>query len=243
MPKAQSPLLAVDALEVRFGNIRALKGVSLEVQRGEVVALMGANGAGKSTMLRTISGLQRAASGTIRFAGQAIEDFAPARIVRLGLSQSPEGRRVFGALTVADNLRLGACTRSRSAGVAEDIERMLALFPILRVRWRQLAATLSGGEQQQLAIARALMAAPQMLLLDEPSLGVAPIIVRQLFEALAGLKQNGMTMLLVEQNMTLALQLADRAYVLRTGSVVLDGTASALLSDDRVAQAYLGGSQ
>ncbi|WEK51987.1 MAG: ABC transporter ATP-binding protein [Candidatus Kaistia colombiensis] len=237
------PLLRVDNLEVSFGAVRALKGISLDVREGEVIALVGANGAGKSTTLRSISGLARAKSGTITFAGTVINKRTAPQIVRLGLAHSPEGRRLFGGLSVAENLRLGACTRSDPDGVARDTERMFTLFPILRERWRQLAGTLSGGEQQQLALARALMAAPRLLLLDEPSLGVAPLLVRHIFDALAELKRQGMTMLLVEQNIALALELADRAYVLRTGKVALSGIASELRSDDRVAQAYLGAAE
>lgn len=241
MPDAAAPLLRLDRLEVNFGAVRALKGVSLDVREGEVVALVGANGAGKSTTLRTISGLSRPKAGTIAFDGSPIGQRAPAQIVRLGIAHSPEGRRLFGGLSVAENLRLGACTRKDPEGVAHDTERMFVLFPILRERWRQLAGTLSGGEQQQLALARALMAAPRLLLLDEPSLGVAPILVRHIFEALAELKRQGMTMLLVEQNINLALGLADRAYVLRTGMVALSGTSAELRDDDaRVSQAYLG---
>jgi branched-chain amino acid transport system ATP-binding protein len=227
-------------LDVRFGAVRALKGISLHVQQGEVVALLGANGAGKSTTLRTISGLLRASSGDVVFSGGSITQLASNQIVRLGIAHSPEGRRLFGGLTVAENLRLGSCTRNDADGIAADTERMFKLFPILLERRLQLAGTLSGGEQQQLALARALMASPKLLLLDEPSLGVAPLLVRHIFDALAELKRQGMTMLLVEQNMKLALQLADRAYVLRTGSVVLSGTSQELLSDDRVAKAYLG---
>lgn len=237
------PLLRVDNLEVNFGAVRALKGVSLDVHEGEVIALVGANGAGKSTTLRSISGLARAKSGTVTFAGTVINKRTAPQIVRLGIAHSPEGRRLFGGLSVAENLRLGACTRSDPDGVARDTERMFVLFPILRERWRQLAGTLSGGEQQQLALARALMAAPRLLLLDEPSLGVAPLLVRHIFDALAELKRQGMTMLLVEQNIALALELADRAYVLRTGKVALSGIAAELRVDDRVAQAYLGAAE
>ncbi|PRH86974.1 ABC transporter ATP-binding protein [Labrys okinawensis] len=241
MPDApSSPLLRIDGLEVNFGAVRALKGVSLDVGQGEVVALVGANGAGKSTTLRTVSGLSRPKSGSISFAGNTITALRPAEIVRIGISHSPEGRRLFGSLTVADNLRLGACTRRDRAGIIRDQERMFALFPILKQRLAQLAGTLSGGEQQQLALARAMMAAPRLLLLDEPSLGVAPLLVRHIFDALAELKRQGMTMLLVEQNIAIALELADRAYVLRTGRVVLSGSSAELTANDRVAQAYLG---
>lgn len=238
-----TPLLQVEKLEVNFGAVRALKGVSIEVREGEVVALVGANGAGKSTTLRTISGLSKPKSGRILFAGQSIGGRAPPQIVRAGIAHSPEGRRLFGALSVAENLRLGACTRTDADAVAKDTERMFTLFPILKERWRQLSGTLSGGEQQQLALARALMAAPRLLLLDEPSLGVAPLLVRHIFDALAELKRQGMTMLLVEQNIKLALELADRAYVLRTGFVALSGSSAELATSDRVAQAYLGAAQ
>ena len=227
-------------LEVRFGAVRALKGITLHVNAGDVVALLGANGAGKSTTLRTISGLSRPSSGDIFFNGKSIANLPSSQIVRLGIAHSPEGRRLFGSLSVAENLRLGSCTRQDADGIATDTQRMFTLFPILKERHSQLAGTLSGGEQQQLALARALMAAPKLLLLDEPSLGVAPLLVRHIFNTLAEIKKQGMTMLLVEQNMKLALQLADRAYVLRTGSVVLSGSSAELLSDDRVAQAYLG---
>ncbi|MGO4337679.1 ABC transporter ATP-binding protein [Labrys sp. KB_33_2] len=242
MPDARfsSPLLRIDGLEVNFGAVRALKGVSLDVGQGEVVALVGANGAGKSTTLRTVSGLNRPRAGSITFTGRAIATLPPAEIVRIGISHSPEGRRLFGGLTVADNLRLGACTRHDRDGIVRDLERMFALFPILKQRLTQLAGTLSGGEQQQLALARAMMAAPRLLLLDEPSLGVAPLLVRHIFDALAELKRQGMTMLLVEQNIAIALELADRAYVLRTGRVVLSGSSAELTANDRVAQAYLG---
>jgi branched-chain amino acid transport system ATP-binding protein len=237
-----APLLRLDRVEVNFGAVRALKGISLEVHRGEVVALVGANGAGKTTTLRSISGLVRVKSGAIDYEGASIVNRPPPQIVRRGIAHSPEGRRLFGSLTVAENLRLGACTRTDADGVVRDTERLFGLFPILKERLRQLAGTLSGGEQQQLALARAMMAAPRMLLLDEPSLGVAPLLVRHIFEALAELKRAGMTMLLVEQNIALALELADRAYVLRTGTVALSGLAAELRADDRVAHAYLGAS-
>jgi len=234
-------LLAIDGLRVDYGAIAAVKGVSLAVGAGEVVALLGANGAGKSTMLRTISGLVRPRSGKIRFAGVAIERLAPPRIVRLGLAHCPEGRRIFGSLSVLENLRLGATARADRTAAAADRERLFELFPILRERAHQAAGTLSGGEQQMLALARALMARPRLLLLDEPSLGLAPLMVQAIFATLASLKAQGVTMLLVEQNMALALALADRAYVLRTGEIRLSGTAAALKADhERVAEAYLG---
>jgi branched-chain amino acid transport system ATP-binding protein len=236
-----SEVLRVRDLVVSYGAVAALRGVSLHVGRGEVVALLGANGAGKSTMLRTISGLMLPKSGEIRFLGERIVGIPPARIVRLGLAHSPEGRRLFGSLTVAENLRLGASTRSDRSGIEADRERLYALFPVLKERARQQAATLSGGEQQMVALARALVARPKLLLLDEPSLGIAPIIMQQIFASLAELKYSGVTMLLVEQNMSMALDLADRAYVLRTGEVSLEGNARELKTNsEEVAAAYLG---
>jgi branched-chain amino acid transport system ATP-binding protein len=234
-------LLAIRDLWVSYGSIDAIRGISLMVAPGEVVALLGANGAGKSTMLRTISGLIRPRAGEIHFAGQRIDRLAPPRIVRLGIAHSPEGRRLFGMLTVAENLRLGAAARTDKAAVAQDRDRLLDLFPILRERIGQQAGTLSGGEQQMLALARAMMARPKLLMLDEPSLGIAPLIVQAIFGILADLKRLGTTMLLVEQNMSVALDLADRAYVLRTGEVSLSGQAGALKADvEAVASAYLG---
>jgi branched-chain amino acid transport system ATP-binding protein len=236
-----SEVLRVRDLVVSYGAVSALRGVGLHVGRGEVVALLGANGAGKSTMLRTISGLMLPKSGEIRFLGQRIDGMPPARIVRLGLAHCPEGRRLFGSLTVAENLRLGASTRSNRSDVEADRERLYELFPVLKERARQQAATLSGGEQQMVALARALVARPKLLLLDEPSLGIAPIIMQQIFASLAELKSSGMTMLLVEQNMSMALDLADRAYVLRTGKVSLEGDARELKTNyEEVAAAYLG---
>ena len=236
-----SEVLRVRDLVVSYGAVAALRGVSLHVGTGEVVALLGANGAGKSTMLRTISGLMLPQSGEIHFLGQRIDGIPPSRIVRLGLAHSPEGRRLFGSLTVAENLRLGASTRSDRSGIEADRERLYALFPVLKERARQQAATLSGGEQQMVALARALVARPKLLLLDEPSLGIAPIIMQQIFASLAELKPSGVTMLLVEQNMSMALDLADRAYVLRTGEVSLEGDARELKTNyEEVAAAYLG---
>jgi branched-chain amino acid transport system ATP-binding protein len=234
-------LLAIRDLWVSYGSVDAIRGISLMVAPGEVVALLGANGAGKSTMLRTISGLIRPRAGEIHFAGQRIDRLAPPRIVRLGIAHSPEGRRLFGMLTVAENLKLGAAARTDKTAAGEDRERLLDLFPILRERIGQQAGTLSGGEQQMLALARAMMARPKLLMLDEPSLGIAPIIVQSIFGILADLKRLGTTMLLVEQNMAVALDLADRAYVLRTGEVSLSGRAGALKADvEAVASAYLG---
>ena len=238
---ASEPLLAVEDLRVAYGAVAAIRGVSLTVAAGEVVALLGGNGAGKSTMLRAISGLVRPRGGRIKLAGETIHRLSPARIVRLGIGHCPEGRRIFASLSVAENLRLGAAQRHDRGAVAEDRERMFALFPILRERQQQPAGTLSGGEQQMLALARALMARPKLLMLDEPSLGLAPLLVQQIFRRLAELKAAGTTMLLVEQSIAVALELADRAYVLRTGEVSLEGSAATLKADyERLAEAYLG---
>jgi branched-chain amino acid transport system ATP-binding protein len=236
------PLLKLERLEVNYGPVRALKNVSLEVNPGEVVALLGANGAGKSTTLKAISALVKAKSGSITYGGQTISRLNPTQIVALGIAHSPEGRRVFPGMTVLENLKLGASQRRDKENISGDLERMFTMFPILRERKSQTAGTLSGGEQQMLALTRALMNRPKMLLLDEPSLGIAPLIVRQIFSTLKDLKLAGTTILLVEQNVNIALELADRAYVLRTGEIVLEGSANELRRDsERVAQAYLGG--
>ena len=235
-------LLKLEHLEVNYGAVRALKNVSLEVREGEVVALLGANGAGKSTTLKAISALIKAKAGSISYAGQNISKLNPTQIVALGISHSPEGRRVFPGMTVLENLRLGASQRSDKENINSDFEKMFNMFPILQSRKSQTAGTLSGGEQQMLALARALMNRPKMLLLDEPSLGLAPLVIRQIFSTLKDLKTQGTTILLVEQNVNLALELADRAYVLRTGEIVLEGAASDLRANqEKVAQAYLGG--
>jgi branched-chain amino acid transport system ATP-binding protein len=235
-------MLELADVHVRYGAIRALAGVSLRVETGELVALIGSNGAGKSTTLRTISGLLRASQGSITFEGTDITAAPSDRIVSLGIAHCPEGRRIFGALTVAENLRLGGVSRARSQGaaVAEDLEMVLQLFPLLRERLGQAGGTLSGGEQQMLAIARALMSRPRLLLLDEPSLGLAPLMVERIFETIAELKRKGRTILLVEQNVHQALDVADRAYVLETGRITLDGPATALRHDPKVEQSYLG---
>ena len=235
------PLLALRDLHVQYGAVQALRGVSLHLHAGEVVALLGANGAGKSTTLRAISGLIRAASGQILLEGAPLTGLNPTDIVARGVAHCPEGRRVFGGMSVMENLRLGASVRSDTDSIRQDTERMLSLFPILAERRGQAAGTLSGGEQQMLALARALMARPRLLLLDEPSLGVAPLIVREIFKTLRELRESGVTVLLVEQNARAALGLADRAYVLRTGMVALSGSAADLSASDEVAQAYLGG--
>ena len=235
-------LLKLEHLEVNYGAVRALKNVSLEVREGEVVALLGANGAGKSTTLKAISALIKAKAGSISYANQNISKLNPTQIVALGISHSPEGRRVFPTMTVLENLRLGASQRTDKENINSDFEKMFSMFPILQSRKSQTAGTLSGGEQQMLALARALMNRPKMLLLDEPSLGIAPLVIRQIFSTLKDLKSQGTTILLVEQNVNLALELADRAYVLRTGEVVLEGAANELRANqEKVAQAYLGG--
>ncbi len=234
-------LLEVRDLHVYYGQIHALKGVSLSVERGEIVTLIGANGAGKTTTLRTISGLLRPRSGSVWFAGEELSRLPAHEIVRRGVVQVPEGRRIFGQLTVLENLELGAFTRTDPAGIREDLERVFTLFPRLRERLHQVAGTLSGGEQQMLAIARGLMARPRLLLLDEPSMGLAPMLVEQIFEAIAEINRQGTTILLVEQNAFMALETAHRGYVLETGSVVLEGPAGALRENPEVKRAYLGG--
>jgi branched-chain amino acid transport system ATP-binding protein len=233
-------VLELTDVHVRYGNIRALQGVSLRVEQGELVALIGSNGAGKSTTLRTVSGLLRPTEGTITFEGADITAAPTDRIVALGISHCPEGRRIFGGLTVAENLRLGAVSRSDAAAVNEDLEMVFALFPLLRERLGQAGGTLSGGEQQMLAIGRALMSRPRLLLLDEPSLGLAPLMVERIFETIAELKRQGRTILLVEQNVHQALDVADRAYVLETGRIMLEGPAETLRHDPKVEQSYLG---
>ena len=231
-------LLEVAGVEVRYGAIRALRAVSLSVEDGEMVALLGANGAGKTTTLRTISGQLRPAAGTVRFGGRDVAGLPPHVIVGLGISHAPEGRRIFPRMSVEENLEMGAYLRRGPA--ATDMERVYSLFPVLRQRRRQEGGTLSGGEQQMLAIGRALMSRPRLLLLDEPSMGLAPLIVRQIFEILVDIRRSGTTVLLVEQNAAQALAVADRGYVLETGEIVMEGRADALLRDDRVRAAYLG---
>jgi branched-chain amino acid transport system ATP-binding protein len=235
-------LLELADVHVRYGAIRALQGVSLHVGEGELVALIGSNGAGKSTTLRTISGLLRPSQGTIMFDGADITAAPSERIVARGISHCPEGRRVFGSLTVAENLRLGAVSRPRSAsaGIAEDLSTVLQLFPVLAERLNQAGGTLSGGEQQMLAIARALMSRPRLLLLDEPWGGLAPLMVERIFGTIAELKRQGRTILLVEQNVHQAFEVADRAYVLESGRVALDGPADVLRRDPKVEHSYLG---
>jgi len=234
-------LLRLREVAVFYGRAQALRGISMEMAQGELVAILGANGAGKTTLLRTISGLTEYRKGTIEFLGKRIDNLPPERIVRLGISHCPEGRKLFPQLTVYKNLILGAYVRrNERKGMAEAIERIYELFPVLKERQEQLAGTLSGGEQQMLTIARALMARPILLLLDEPSLGIAPLLVNRIFEVIKEINQQGTAILLVEQNAALALNVAHRGYVLETGEVVLTGEAPSLLDEEKVKQAYIG---
>lgn len=233
-------LLSVNDIHVYYGAIHAVKGVSLEVNEGEVVTLIGANGAGKSTVLNTISGLLRAKSGTIDFMGTPINTMAPNKIVQLGLAQCPEGRRVFAHMTVEENLEMGAYTRPNST-IEGNLEHVYELFPRLKERRKQVGGTLSGGEQQMLAMGRAMMSEPKLLMLDEPSMGLAPLLVEQIFDIIRQLHADGTTILLVEQNAQAALAVADRGYVLETGRIVTEGTGTALLESDTIRKAYLGG--
>ncbi len=233
-------MLSIDDLNVHYGAIHALQGITLSVEQGQIVTLIGCNGAGKSTTLRTISGLFRPSAGRITFEGRSIAGAGPHDIVRLGIVQAPEGRGIFANLTVNENLELGAFARSDSSGIARDRQRALALFPRLKERLKQNAGTLSGGEQQMLAIARALMAKPRLLLLDEPSLGLAPQVVQLIFRIIREINQAGTTILLVEQNAHMALEVANHAYVLEVGRIVMSGPARELARSDEVRKAYLG---
>jgi branched-chain amino acid transport system ATP-binding protein len=235
-------MLRVSDLHVGYGAIRALRGISLEVNEGEVVALIGANGAGKSTLLRTISGVLKPTSGDVLFEGHSLRGMAEDKIVRLGILQVQEGRGILTRMTVQENLEMGAYGRSdNKAEIRRDMEAVLDKFPVLRERRKQFGATLSGGEQQMLAIGRALMARPKLLMLDEPSLGLAPMLVREMFRIIRDFKREKRTVLLVEQNARKALQCADRGYVLETGTIVLSGSGEALLKSEEVQAAYLGG--
>ena len=241
-------MLRIDNVNTYYGKVHALKNVSLHLREGEIVTLIGANGAGKTTILNSISGVTPASSGEIAFRGQPIGRLLPDRIVKLGVSQVPEGRQVFKPLSVEDNLELGAYLRYRasekSSAIHRDMERIFTLFPRLEERRKQLAGTMSGGEQQMLAIGRAMMANPKLLLLDEPSMGLAPLVVQEIFRVLERLRaETGMTILLVEQNAKAALKLADRGYVLETGKVILEGVAGELLENADVKRAYLGKEQ
>jgi len=233
-------MLKVDNINVFYGAIHAIKGISLEVNEGEIVTLIGANGAGKSTVLKTISGLLRTKTGGINFLGKDITSTVPHKIVERGLAHVPEGRRVFLQMTVQENLEMGAYTRP-SGGIEAELEKIYALFPRLLERRRQVAGTLSGGEQQMLAIGRALMSKPKLLMLDEPSMGLAPILVEQIFTIIQEMNKAGTTVLLVEQNAQMALSIADRAYVLETGSISISGTGRELAESDEIRKAYLGG--
>ena len=237
------PLLELRNVSSFYGNVQALKGVSLQVKQGEVVTLLGANGAGKSTTLRSISGLIPAASGEILFMGQPIHRLGPEAIVGMGISHVPEGRRIFPGLTVTENIMLGASNRGRISKVQmqADVEEMFAIFPDLKRLSKALGWSLSGGQQQMLSVARGLMARPKLLMLDEPSLGLAPIIVQQLFGVLREIRKQGMTILLVEQNANMALSVADRGYVLETGHLIVEGRPDELLDNEEVRAAYLGG--
>ncbi len=233
-------LLELSDVHAYYGNIRALKGVSLTVARGEIVTLIGSNGAGKTTTLRTVLGTVRPLRGTVTFGGKRIDKVPTHRIARLGIAQSPEGRRIFARMTVLENLELGAFARTDREAIPQDLERVLALFPRLRDRLGQKGGTLSGGEQQMVAMGRALMARPEMLLLDEPSMGLSPILVETIFEIIRDINRLGTTILLVEQNARMALRVAHRGYVIQTGRIVLQDAALALLRSDVVRKAYLG---
>ena len=233
-------ILSVKDLKVNYGGIEAVKGISFDVPRGEIVTLIGANGAGKTTTMNTIAGLIRPSAGSILFQGEELCGVPPAQIVKRGISQVPEGRLIFPELTVRENLDLGAFLRTDKKGIADDMEYVFQLFPILRERVSQTGGTLSGGEQQMLALGRALMARPRLLLLDEPSLGLAPIIIQQIFKIIQKVNEDGTTVFLVEQNANQALHIANRGYVMENGVVVMEGKAQELLSSEKVRKAYLG---
>ena len=233
-------MLELDGVGAGYGAIEVLKGISLRVDEGEIVTLIGANGAGKTTTLMTIAGLVKARAGKITFEGKDLTKIPPHQIVGLGLAQSPEGRKIFPRLTVRENLEMGAFTRRDPPGVAKDLDKVFELFPILKERQKQAGGTLSGGEQQMLAVGRAMMARPRLLMLDEPSLGLAPLIVAKIFDVVRELNRQGTTVLLVEQNARMALKLAHRGYVMETGSIVMADRAETLLNDKRIQDAYLG---
>jgi len=236
----RDPMLRVDGIHVFYGNIAAVKGISLTVYPGEVVTLIGGNGAGKSTTMRTISGLLRPKRGEVHFKGERVSGLKGHEVAKRGISQSPEGRRIFPRMTVTENLELGAFLRNDKAEIAADMERVFDLFPRLKERLTQKSGTLSGGEQQMLAMGRALMAQPRLLLLDEPSMGLAPVLVEQVFATITKVNEQGTTVLLVEQNALVALNIADYAYVLETGLITLEGPAKELAHNDEVRKAYLG---
>ena len=234
-------MLKIDKINVYYGAIHALKGISVDVKEGEIVTLIGANGAGKSTILRTISGLLRTKTGNILFEGNSVASMAAEEIVKKGISQVPEGRRIFANMTVEENLELGAYIRSDKAGIRKDINKVFERFPRLGERRVQVAGTLSGGEQQMLAIGRGLMSQPRLLLLDEPSMGLAPLLVKEIFSIIKEINASGTTILLVEQNANMALSIAHQAYVLETGRIILSGSAKELAESEEVRKAYLGG--
>jgi len=233
-------LLSLEGLQVAYGGIQAVKGIDLTVGDGELVCLIGANGAGKTTTLKGVTGLQPVSGGTVRYGGEDVTGMRAFELVRRGLAMVPEGRGVFGALSIEENLAMGAYTRSDKAGIKADVERVFALFPRLKERRRQTAGTLSGGEQQMLAMGRAMMSRPRMLLLDEPSMGLAPLMVQKVFETVLAVSSEGVTILLIEQNAKLALEVSHRGYVMESGEITLSGDAKALLHDDKVRAAYLG---
>jgi branched-chain amino acid transport system ATP-binding protein len=234
------PLLELREVAIRYGAIEAVKGISLRVDEGEIVTLIGGNGAGKTTTLRTISGVKRPAQGTIWFRGGRIDGLPAHQVVARGVGHAPEGRRIFARMSVHENLEMGAYGRRDADGVGEDLERVYRLFPVLKERQRQTGGTLSGGEQQMLAIGRALMGRPRLLMLDEPSMGLAPLLVERIFSLIADIHRQGTTVLLIEQNARMALRLADRGYVIESGEIVLEDRADALLHNDAVRKAYLG---
>src|SRR5665647_1958019 len=234
-------MLQINDIDVYYGAIHALKKMSLQVEQGSIVTLIGANGAGKTTTLKTISGLIRPRSGQVLFKGQDISKVAPEKIVALGISQVPEGRRVFASMSVLENLEMGAYLRKDKKGIDDDMENVFSRFPRLKERRKQMAGTLSGGEQQMLAIGRAMMARPQLLLMDEPSMGLAPLLVKEIFTIIKEINEQGTTILLVEQNAHMALSIANRAYVIETGKIVLSGDSKELAASEEVRKAYLGG--
>ena len=234
-------MIELQDLHVYYGGIHALKGISMKVNKGEIVTLIGANGSGKTTTLRTISGLEKSKSGNILFEGKDLKKFSASEIVKMGVSHVPEGRRVFADMSVYENLEIGAFTRKDKSEIEKDIQNIYSLFPILHERKNQDASNLSGGEQQMLAIGRALLSRPQLLLLDEPSMGLAPLIVKGIFDIIKDINKSGTTVLLVEQNANMALQCAHRAYIIKNGKIELEGKASDLLDHDEVKKAYLGG--
>lgn len=234
-------MLKLENVNAYYGTVHALKDINFHIDEGEIVVLIGANGAGKTTTLKTISGILKPKTGKIYFQGKDVNSYIPPDIVKLGISHVPEGRRIFPKMTVMENLEMGAFTRKDKSGIKEDYDNIFSRFPILHERRNQLSGTLSGGEQQMLAMGRALMSRPRLLLLDEPSMGLAPLIVKEIFEIIKDINKSGTTILLVEQNANMALKCANRAYVIRTGAIEIEGTAEELLNDERIKKAYLGG--